>query len=246
MQSNKIKIQIKHRGYGSVIFEYESEDNTLKKTILEAVSRNVSLCNADLSYADLRNADLRDANLCNANLCGANLCNANLRNADLSYANLCNANLRNADLSYANLFNAFFLGAVIDYSDDPGEYSDTDKLLKKIRENSTLRPTVVYENHDAYSSAHGCFWKNLIIIREWAIAEKNEVKVELSEEEKQAIKAFAKMYKTESLMHVTYIDFSYFYAPDCDDDLEKDLDMPSIIEGLESGRVYTLADLGIE
>ncbi len=157
MQSNKIKIQIKHRGYGSVIFEYESEDNTLKKTVLEAVSRNVSLCNADLSYADLRNA-----NLCGANLCGANLCNANLRNADLSYANLCNANLRNADLSYANLFNAFFLGAVIDYSDDPGGYSDTDKLLKKIRENSTLRPTVVYENHDAYSSAHGCFWKILL------------------------------------------------------------------------------------
>jgi len=142
MQSNKIKIQIKHRGYGSVIFEYESEDNTLKKTVLEAVSRNVSLCNADLSYADLRNA-----NLCGANLCGANLCNANLRNADLSYA---------------NLFNAFFLGAVIDYSDDPGGYSDTDKLLKKIRENSTLRPTVVYENHDAYSSAHGCFWKILL------------------------------------------------------------------------------------
>lgn len=152
MQSNKIKIQIKHRGYGSVIFEYESEDNTLKKTVLEALKEKVSLRGADLSYANLRGANLRGA----------------------------------------NLFNAFFLGAVIDYSDDPGGYSDTDKLLKKIRENSTLRPTVVYENHDAYSSAHGCFWKNLIIVREWEIAEKNEVKVELSEEEKQAIKAFAK------------------------------------------------------
>lgn len=54
------------------------------------------------------------------------------------------------------------------------------------------------------------------------------------------------MYKTESLMYETYVDFSYFYAPDCDDDSEKDLDMPSIIEGLERGRVYTLADLGIE
>lgn len=59
MESTKqIKIEIRNRWTGSVVFEYTKEGNTITETVLDAIRRG---------------ADLRDANLCGANLCGANL-----------------------------------------------------------------------------------------------------------------------------------------------------------------------------
>lgn len=100
-----LKIQIKSN-FGSVLFEYEKENNTLKDTIEQAIksSANLSSANlnsANLSYANLRSADLRYANLRYANLSYANLSSANLSSADLRYANLSSANIRSADLSSA-------------------------------------------------------------------------------------------------------------------------------------------------
>lgn len=51
--SKEIKISIKNRWTGSIIFEYSSVDNTLAKTVLEALKGE---------------ADLREANLYGANL----------------------------------------------------------------------------------------------------------------------------------------------------------------------------------
>ena len=71
------KIEIKSV-FGSVLFELEKEDNTIKDTLIEAIKSS-----ANLRDADLRSADLRSANLSSANLSGADLCGANLRSADL-------------------------------------------------------------------------------------------------------------------------------------------------------------------
>jgi hypothetical protein len=68
--NKEIKISIKNRWTGSILFEYSSVENTLAKTVLEALKGG----------ADLRDADLRDANLC-----GANLRDANLRRAKGTY-----------------------------------------------------------------------------------------------------------------------------------------------------------------
>ena len=87
----KIKIQIKSRFWGSVLFEYKKENNTMKATLIEAVKKG-----ADLTGADLRGADLRDADLTGADLRDADLTGANLRDADLT-----GANLRGADLTGA-------------------------------------------------------------------------------------------------------------------------------------------------
>ena len=57
-----IKIQIKSI-YGSILFEYESEQNTLKDTIIKAVNSDADLTDADLRGADLRGADLRGAKI---------------------------------------------------------------------------------------------------------------------------------------------------------------------------------------
>lgn len=99
----KTTIQIKST-YGDVLYEHTCEDNSVKKTVEEAVKNNISLQGADLlasvlygaklRYADLRGADLREADLYNADLSGADL-----RSADLSGSNLCEAHLSGAYLS---------------------------------------------------------------------------------------------------------------------------------------------------
>ena len=62
----KTKIQIKSV-WGSILFEYESENNSVKETIIEALKSGTDLRRADLSDADLSDADLRRANLSDAN-----------------------------------------------------------------------------------------------------------------------------------------------------------------------------------
>lgn len=57
----EVKIEIKNRWTGNVLFEYSSDDNTIAKTVRKALESG-----ANLSGADLRNADLSDANLSNA------------------------------------------------------------------------------------------------------------------------------------------------------------------------------------
>ena len=53
---------------GSLLFSYECENNTIAKTVKNAIE-----CYANLRYANLRDANLRYANLRGANLSGADL-----------------------------------------------------------------------------------------------------------------------------------------------------------------------------
>ena len=91
--TTKIKIQIKNRWTGSVLFEYEKEENTIKDTLLEAVKQGAYLGDAYLGGAYLGGADLR----------GADLGGAYLGGADLGGAYLGGAYLRDADLRDAYL-----------------------------------------------------------------------------------------------------------------------------------------------
>ena len=105
------KIQIKHKILGSVLFEYEKEENTIKDTLQAAVKAGADLRDADLGGADLRRADLRGADLRDADLGGADLRDADLRDADLGGADLRRADLRGADLRRADLGGADLRGA---------------------------------------------------------------------------------------------------------------------------------------
>ena len=124
--NKEIKISIKNCWTDSILFEYSSVNNTLAKTVTEALKgganlRGANLRGANLRDADLHDADLHDADLHDADLFGANLFGANLRDADLHDANLFGANLhganlfganlRDADLHDANLFGANLHGA---------------------------------------------------------------------------------------------------------------------------------------
>ena len=59
----KIKLQIKSRWTGSVLFEYEKENNTIKDTLIAAVKSGADLSDAYLRGAYLSGADLRGADL---------------------------------------------------------------------------------------------------------------------------------------------------------------------------------------
>ena len=107
MESTKqIKIEIRNRWTGSVVFEYTKEGNTITETVLDAIRRGADLRGADLRDADLCDANLRCANLCDADLRDADLYGADLRGADLRGANLYGADLRGTDLRGANLRGA--------------------------------------------------------------------------------------------------------------------------------------------
>ena len=105
-----LKIQIKSI-FGKLLFEHESEKNTLLETLLRANLLRANLEGANLLRANLEGADLRGANLEGANLEGANLEGADLRGANLEGANLLRANLLRADLGEANLLRANLEGA---------------------------------------------------------------------------------------------------------------------------------------
>ena len=70
MESTKqIKIEIRNRWTGSVVFEYTKEGNTITETVLDAIRRGADLRGADLCDANLRDANLRGANLRDAKGC---------------------------------------------------------------------------------------------------------------------------------------------------------------------------------
>ena len=118
MESTKqIKIEIRNRWTGSVVFEYTKEGNTITETVLDAIRRGADLSDANLCDADLHGSNLRCANLYGANLRGSNLSDADLRGADL-----CGANLRDADLRDADLYGADLRGADLRDADLCGAY----------------------------------------------------------------------------------------------------------------------------
>lgn len=68
-----MKIEIKNKIDGSVIFSHEREGNSIKMTVVEALKACANLCGADLYGANLRGADMCGANLCGADMCGDKL-----------------------------------------------------------------------------------------------------------------------------------------------------------------------------
>jgi len=98
---HKRSIKIKDRYSGHVLFETETE--TLKTAVEEAVLSGVDLSCADLRNADLSGACLANVRLSNADFSGANLFRAILHGSRLTDARFYNVDLRFANIRYANL-----------------------------------------------------------------------------------------------------------------------------------------------
>ena len=120
-----MKIEIKHRFNGAVLFSCEAD--SMKIAVKLAIEAKANLSDADLSGANLSRANLSEANLSRANLSGANLSGADLSGAYLSDADLSGAYLSDADLSRANLSGANLSEANLSRANLSGAYlSDAD------------------------------------------------------------------------------------------------------------------------
>ncbi len=170
---SKIKFEIKNRWTGSILFEYEKEDNTLKYTVEKAVKEKI-----DLEGANLEGANLEEANLEGANLRGANLRGANLEEANLEGANLRGANLEEANLEGANLEGANLRGVYI-YVDD--NEIDVENKIKDFEEKSNIKITETYINKNIFSTRWNAFWRYGLIICDWEIKEQEEITEENKE-----------------------------------------------------------------
>ena len=112
-----MNIQIKSRFTAAVLFEHDTENNSIHLTLELAIKSGANLSCADLGCADLSGANLSRAYLSRANLSGAYLSRADLSCADLSGAYLSRAYLSRADLSGADLSGANLSGANLSRAD---------------------------------------------------------------------------------------------------------------------------------
>jgi len=133
-----MKIEIKCRFSGSILFSHEAENNSMKLTLEAAVSARANLARANLAGANLARAYLDGAyldgaylaraNLDGAYLAGAYLAGAYLACAYLAGANLDGANLAGANLARANLARANLDGANLDGANLDGANLDGAKI----------------------------------------------------------------------------------------------------------------------
>ena len=174
---SKVKIEIKSWFSGDVLFEYESDNATIKKAVEAAVDddanlsgadlRDANLSDANLSGADLRGADLSGADLRDANLRGADLSGADLRDANLSDANLRDADLSDANLRGADLRDADLRDAAIYYSD--GNF-DVNYRRGYFLSLTNLEEIETEMHHDVKSCRRWSFtWKNVLKIKSWKL-----------------------------------------------------------------------------
>ena len=159
---SKVKIEIKSWFSGDVLFEYESDNATMKKAVEAAVDDNANLSGANLSGADLSGADLSGADLSGADLSGANLSGADLRDADLRDADLRDADLRDADLRDADLS-----GAAIYYSDGNFDVNYRRGYFLSLTNLEEIKTEI---HHDVKSCRRWSFtWKNVLRIKSWKL-----------------------------------------------------------------------------
>ena len=149
-----MKIEIKSRFSGSVLFSHEAENNTLRLTLEAAIKARVNLEGAYMAGANLARAYLEGAylegayldgaNLGGAYLTGAYLEGAYLAGAYLAGAYLAGANLTGANLTGANLTGADLAGANLTGADLAGAYLAGANLARaylagaKIKDDCTL------------------------------------------------------------------------------------------------------------
>jgi uncharacterized protein YjbI with pentapeptide repeats len=150
-----MKIEIKDRFNGKVLFAHDQENNSVKATLEAGIKAKADLSYADLNGANLNGAYLNGAYLGEACMSGAYMCDAylkgaylggtNLNNAYLSYADLNGAYLGDADLNGAHLE-----GAYLGNADLSGACLNGAKLNSADLETATYGEGVIIGNNPLF------------------------------------------------------------------------------------------------
>jgi len=157
----KTKIEIKNRFTGTIIFEFETENNSVIETVKEFIRQELA---KGKSLADLRSADLRSADLSSADLSSADLSSADLSSADLSSANLRSA--ENTETAYIPLFCKWgfsIIGDKIQIGCESRTIKEWDAFFKSDKELSTKRGTDDFKQIEAVYKACKSYLTHLSI-----------------------------------------------------------------------------------
>jgi len=184
---SKVKFEIKNRWTGSVLFEYEKENNTIKETVEKAVEEGANLGGADLEGANLGGAYLEGANLEGAYLEGAYLGGADLRGANLAGAYLEGADLEGAYLEGADLEGAYLEGADLEGANLRGanlagaylwvndSEIDSKEIVKTFEEENNIKITEFYINKNIIPTRWNTFWKYGLIICDYEVIKEEKI-----------------------------------------------------------------------
>jgi len=104
---------------------YESEHDTIKECVVDAIKKGVNLFRVDLIDANMAGANMAGANMTCANMIGAdmtcaNMAGANMIDADMRGAILTDADMVGANLKCANMTGAVLRGAILTDADMAG------------------------------------------------------------------------------------------------------------------------------
>src|SRR3990167_5321043 len=89
---------------------YESEKETIREAVIEAVASDSNLSGSDLSDSNLSGCNLSRSNLSGSNLSRSDLSGSNLSGSDLSNSDLSGSDLSNSDLSDSEMVHVKFYG----------------------------------------------------------------------------------------------------------------------------------------
>ena len=163
-------IEIKNHWTGEVIFSHECEDNTLKKTVEEAIRQQVDLSYSNLSGSNLSGSDLSCSDLSGSDLSGSDLSCSDLRDSDLSGSNLSGSNLSYSNLRCSDLRDSNLRGSNLSYSDLSGSnLSGSDLSYSNLRDSEYDEGTAFFAlqcpeegEFIAWKKVKGCIVKLLI------------------------------------------------------------------------------------
>ena len=139
----KAKIEIKNSFTGIILFEFETENNNIKRTVEEAIKVGANLDGANLYRANLDGANLVGASLDGASLYRASLDGANLDGANLVGANLDGASLYRASLDRASLDRASLDGANLDGASLDGASLDGASLYRASLDGASYKDVII-------------------------------------------------------------------------------------------------------
>lgn len=143
-----VKIDIKNRQTGAVIFSETAPGLTVKKAVQHAAQQQISLAyadlaNAQLSQIQLSNIDLQGANLTDANFTQAQLDNDKFDGAILTKANFGQCRFNRCTFRNAKMSSSYLVQAVAPYTDFRDADLSQSNLVQAHLTNCDLRSAIL-------------------------------------------------------------------------------------------------------
>jgi len=140
---------------GKVLFEYNAENNTVKKTLEEAIKQRINLCRLDLYGADLSGIFLNGDYFVDTNFEGADLSRSILKDVEIR-----DSNLKGVNLNYAHMINCklskhnVFCHATLNYINVLGLRSDDTDFSYANLDYACFRRSHLEHGNFSYVSLH--------------------------------------------------------------------------------------------